>query len=1080
MTGQKSAAVSHPAPPRSLAVLNSVIELIASGFGPDDSDRDASVEAPSQPVHATLFHNWPDRKMNDFYGRQGYVVKVLNALNRYSAVTVVGMGGWGKTRLAIAVAGCIAGHPPADLYIPQAEPVLAHLRQCCGANMYYVDLTQCPQDSEDGVWGEISNQLGMAYKADAHAGVAAQVQATYERLFAARKALLVLDNAEHLRDQDMLARVVATLATKAKVLLTSRIPIAGAQSVELKEMERPNVRSSPDTWLNNEAVKLFAHRATLDLHPQPQQPTRQQADFYEAGYRNALRSLLTQDEHVRQIVRICCKLECIPLAIVLAASRASDYVQQTGDDPARWLAAMLKALEESLLEPLEMQPADIEREPTDERHQTMAKCIVWSYNLLAEASQALLRSLSIFRASWTLADMRLVCEGSPEAHESLEKAHLIVPDTQAGPESYTFFNTIREFAGGQFASKASASGVTKLEGRYVERFLGSLAERLSVAEDTVKLQKELPDIENALEIAASRNSLVFKTTRKQLAQQWEEAWQQNAEEAGKPNETQKLQRYFPVMDRLLAVAQRQNIPLPKRSPLHYLQRGREISKVLTNDLQINALFGAKNPDFTELHELETQTWLEEAKRTIVVLVNRAQAEPEKEPLMLVCFTCMYFISHDWWDAYIQDSGATGRKLLNQWKNLALCAGDTQQEGDTQPAGAALHDLLKTFDKNYPQKSDWEARALPAARAQWQRVYDALNKIQRMLLQSVGGENFDPASLSQPEQFLYGILMRYYGEASFHLHQHSLSSPFHREWEGHYSRSFAALEPTGKQANDSFFRFMWQWSLGDAAQRYELAGNALKAAALCEQVIADEHAECAGDVKRLDSELLANAYATLGGAAAREGRFDEAALYHSAAILLAYIYLLTERDTYAITFYTEHRARMRARARPLFQPTSGNRIMNALRTGRRISNSALEIAYERLYHFWKPYWSLNADAQHPPSLLPDSADSLQQAVSAMLPPLPDDEAQLNSDPSETLERIAAVLRNMAASEEWTNLVCDNAGLAADGKSAQTRPLARLADFIRWLDSATPSLLAQAYEDIHAEQVGETESPDAGEP
>lgn len=186
--------------------------------------------------------------------------------------------------------------------------------------------------------------------------------------------LLLLDNFEHILPASTLVVELIEACRNLKVMVTSRAalrvygehefpvpPLALPQDAEMESLE---------VLASNPSIKLFAQRAAA-VNP----------DF-QLSMNNA-----------QDVAEICSRLDGLPLAIELAAARVKML-------PLHGILARL----ESRLQLLTAGPRDL-----PERQQTLRNAIDWSYGLLNEAEQKLLRRLSVFWGGWTLEGAEAVC-----------------------------------------------------------------------------------------------------------------------------------------------------------------------------------------------------------------------------------------------------------------------------------------------------------------------------------------------------------------------------------------------------------------------------------------------------------------------------------------------------------------------------------------------------------------------------------------------------------------------------------------------------------------------------------------------
>ncbi len=271
-------------------------------------------------------------------------------------------------------------------------------------------------------------------------------------------ALMVLDNLEHLPGAASDVRELLDAAHDVKLLVTSRGPLRlSAEHV---------VPLAP--LLMADASELFAELA-------------------------AARGIVLREDTSRSIEEICRRLDGLPLAIELVASRLVVL------PPAQ----VLQALEEGLA--LEMEgPVDL-----PERQRTLGATLEWSYALLSDRQRELHETLAVFPGGCSLTDLRALVDSSAGAGllgdlEALVAWSLLRSDVADGDVRVSMLETVREHA----LSRLEASGrLDDLRRRHGERFLGLAAEaeealeRPEAATWLERLELELDNIRAALDWA---------------------------------------------------------------------------------------------------------------------------------------------------------------------------------------------------------------------------------------------------------------------------------------------------------------------------------------------------------------------------------------------------------------------------------------------------------------------------------------------------------------------------------------------------------------------------------------------------
>ena len=229
------------------------------------------------------------------------------------------------------------------------------------------------------------------------------------------RALLVLDNFEHVREAATAVAYFLRRSPGPTLLVTSRIPLHVSMETEYPLDPLPQAA----------AVELFLDRA-------------------QAVHANAGPSA--------EVEEICRRLDGLPLALELAAARLKLL------DPATLLARL-----DSRLSLLTRGPSDM-----PERQQTLEATIAWSYDLLLPEAQAVFLRLSIFAGTFDVEAAEAVVEADLEELATLVDASLL---KSRGDSRFLMLETIREFA----RARLPSADATRLPGRHAQHYL-ALAE----------------------------------------------------------------------------------------------------------------------------------------------------------------------------------------------------------------------------------------------------------------------------------------------------------------------------------------------------------------------------------------------------------------------------------------------------------------------------------------------------------------------------------------------------------------------------------------------------------------------------
>jgi predicted ATPase/class 3 adenylate cyclase len=321
---------------KDLARPERIFQLTVDGL-PAEFPPIRSLETPTNlPVQRT-----------SFVGREREVARVKELLRGPGLLTLTGPGGSGKTRLAIQAARTLLDDYPDGVFLTELGPITDPLL----------------------VPATIANAVGIKTE-----GVRPVMDTLTEQL-RDREMLIVLDNFERVLPSAPAVGELLDAGPRLRMLATSREPLHVAGEKELAvpplALPDPDAAASPDDLLRTEAVGLFVQRATA-VDP----------EFH-----------LT-DENAEAVADLCRRLDGLPLAIELAASRVKLLSPQ----------AILERLEHRL-ELLTGGPVDVPA-----RQRTLREAIGWSHDLLDEAERTLFRRLSVFAGGWTLDSAEAVAD----------------------------------------------------------------------------------------------------------------------------------------------------------------------------------------------------------------------------------------------------------------------------------------------------------------------------------------------------------------------------------------------------------------------------------------------------------------------------------------------------------------------------------------------------------------------------------------------------------------------------------------------------------------------------------------------
>jgi predicted ATPase len=272
-------------------------------------------------------------------GRDEVISRISEQLANHRLITLVGPGGIGKTGVAVATA--------------------ERLTNSYEHGVWFVDLTAI-SDSR-----LLAAAVGSTIRLDIPAD---DRVAGLLSFLSDKRMLLVLDNCEHVIEAAAaLAFQVSRAAPSVQILATSREPLSveGERLCRLQSLEVPAVLPGLSALqaLDFPAIQLFVERAA-----------------------NLLGEFTLRDVDAPVVVDICRKLDGIPLAIELAAASID--------------ALGLQGIAARLDHPLQL--PGTRRRTAAPRHQTLRAALDWSYRLLTEEEQRVLRRLSVFAGSFTM------------------------------------------------------------------------------------------------------------------------------------------------------------------------------------------------------------------------------------------------------------------------------------------------------------------------------------------------------------------------------------------------------------------------------------------------------------------------------------------------------------------------------------------------------------------------------------------------------------------------------------------------------------------------------------------------------
>jgi predicted ATPase/class 3 adenylate cyclase len=404
----RAARITSVAHGGQVLVSEAVAVLIRERLPSDVSLRDlgsvrlrdlASPERVYQVVHPQLRVDFPalraleatpnnlPQQVTSFIGRERELSEIAKSLSNTRLLTLLGVGGIGKTRLSLqAAADVIDGYPD---------------------GVWFVELA--PLADSQLVSQAVASVLGVKEEAGR------PIVEALEKHVKDRQLLLILDNCEHLLHACAeLAQHLLQSGPRLKILASSRehLHVAGETTYPVPALAVPDPSGTitPEALTQYESVRLLVDRAVAA-----------QPAFH------------VTDQNAAAISEICRRLDGIPLAIELAAARVRAL---SVDNIAARLNDRFRLLTSGSRTALP-------------RQQTLRALIDWSYDLLTELERTLFRRLAVFAGGWTLEAAEAVGtagdikqSGLLDLLTQLVEKSLVVLEG----ERYRLLETVRQYA----------------------------------------------------------------------------------------------------------------------------------------------------------------------------------------------------------------------------------------------------------------------------------------------------------------------------------------------------------------------------------------------------------------------------------------------------------------------------------------------------------------------------------------------------------------------------------------------------------------------------------------------------------
>jgi predicted ATPase/class 3 adenylate cyclase len=387
-------------------------------------------------------------QVSSFIGREREVARIADALDEARVVTLTGVGGVGKTRLAYQA----------------AADALPQFRE--GAWLCELAAVRDP----DGVVDATATVFGVTARSGQ------TIEDSLIEFLGTKQLLLVLDNCEHLLEPvaDLVERIEHS-CPRIVVLATSRegLAVDGERVVPIPSLPAPSPDAALEDVERSEAIRLFVDRAR-----------EKDPDF----------TLTTHNANA--VVQVCRRLDGVPLAIELAAARVT---AMNPTELARGLDRRFETLAGG-------------RRRAVQRHQTLRAAIDWSYDLLSAPEQRLLARLAVFAGGCTRDAAESVCAGDPiegkrvfELLAGLVSRSLVVAERDASETRYRLLETIREYGEDRLAECGETDALRRRHAEYYTQFASSISEVIAGPEQIDAARRLSAEYEN---LTAARNYAV--------------------------------------------------------------------------------------------------------------------------------------------------------------------------------------------------------------------------------------------------------------------------------------------------------------------------------------------------------------------------------------------------------------------------------------------------------------------------------------------------------------------------------------------------------------------------------------------
>ena len=387
-------------------------------------------------------------QLTTFIGREQELAEAKSRLESARLLTLIGPGGTGKTRLSIQLGTQLVSDFKDGVCLVELAPI-----------------------SDPSL---IMQTVASAFGIGEVPGVPLEIL-MHDFLYG-KHLLIILDNCEHLVEPS--AKIVDKflhVAPNIKIIASSReaLGIRGETVYRVPSLSLPDqaeVKKEPA--MKFESVQLFVERASA-----------------------ANRKFQLTDENASFVAQICNRLDGIPLAIELAASRITVF---SPEQIAKRLDDRFKLLTGGSRTALP-------------RQQTLRALIDWSYDILSEDERALLRRLSVFAGGWTFEAAETICTNLDvfELLPQLVNKSLITVKDDSDEPRYFLLETIRQYARDKLLEAGEGEGTRNRHLAYYLEMTETARPQMLVKETELvwvdRLQTEYDNIRTAVEWGLSND-----------------------------------------------------------------------------------------------------------------------------------------------------------------------------------------------------------------------------------------------------------------------------------------------------------------------------------------------------------------------------------------------------------------------------------------------------------------------------------------------------------------------------------------------------------------------------------------------